>query len=213
MAELVGIYLQQEEKRKEFGLWLASLREESGFSSQRQLALASDVSPTTISRIEAGTQKAEPQTLAKLAPHLKVPVELLMARAGYLPENIELNIEYIEMSIRDAYKAIQHLRNQAVYGKHTDKYSAEEALANCETLQNSIVIMRAQQNELFKLKDEILKLQNKKSVDETAVKLSADEMELIEKYRRMQDNQKDTMHKVADTILPADNQQAAGLGK
>jgi transcriptional regulator with XRE-family HTH domain len=42
--------------------------------------------------------------------------------------------------------------------------------------------------------------------------LSPDEMALLEKYRRMKDNEKDTMHKVADTIAP-DDQQAAALGK
>jgi transcriptional regulator with XRE-family HTH domain len=44
--------------------------------------------------------------------------------------------------------------------------------------------------------------------------LSADELALIEKYRRMKDNEKDTMHKVADTIVPSkDDEQAAASGK
>lgn len=42
--------------------------------------------------------------------------------------------------------------------------------------------------------------------------LSPDELALIEKYRRMKDNEKDTMHKVADTIAPND-EQAAAVGK
>ncbi|WP_285718956.1 hypothetical protein [Pelosinus sp. IPA-1] len=37
---------------------------------------------------------------------------------------------------------------------------------------------------------------------------SADEQALIEKYRRMKEHEKDTMHKVADTIAPADEQAA-----
>ncbi|SHH32030.1 Helix-turn-helix [Thermosyntropha lipolytica DSM 11003] len=67
-----------------FGLYLAKLREKQGFDSQRKLALAAKVSPATISRIEAGIQKAEPDTLKKLAPYLGVPLEVLMEKAGYL---------------------------------------------------------------------------------------------------------------------------------
>jgi transcriptional regulator with XRE-family HTH domain len=48
--------------------------------------------------------------------------------------------------------------------------------------------------------------------EETTPTLSPDEMALIEKYRRMKDNEKDTMHKVADTIAP-DDEQAAASGK
>ncbi len=72
---------------KDFGIWFSKLREESGFESQRQLALKSGVSPTTISRIESGIQKAEPKTLQKLALYLKISFEELMQKAGYLPEN------------------------------------------------------------------------------------------------------------------------------
>jgi len=73
------------DKIKEFGLWLSQKREACGYSSQRQLALKSGISPATISRIEAGTQKAEPSTLAKLAPFLGMTYEELMVKAGYLP--------------------------------------------------------------------------------------------------------------------------------
>jgi len=41
--------------------------------------------------------------------------------------------------------------------------------------------------------------------------LSVDELALIEKYRRMKDNEKDTMHKVAGVIIP--DEQAAAVGK
>ncbi|MDN5324135.1 MAG: repressor LexA [Clostridia bacterium] len=68
---------------KELGLWFASIREEKGFKSQRQLALASGVSPTTISRLEAGTQKPEPETLQKLAKTLNIEPEELLLMAGF----------------------------------------------------------------------------------------------------------------------------------
>lgn len=41
--------------------------------------------------------------------------------------------------------------------------------------------------------------------------LSPNELALIEKYRRMNDNEKDTMHKVAGVIIP--DEQAAAVGK
>ena len=71
---------------KSFGKMLTQLREKSGFPTQRQLALQSKISPATISRIEAGIQKAEPKTLAKLAPYLKISYEELLQMSGYLPE-------------------------------------------------------------------------------------------------------------------------------
>ncbi len=83
MANLVDIYIKQDTNRKNFGLWFADLREKSGFESQRQLAIAANVSPTTISRIEQGTQKAEPETLKKLSKYLKISYSDLMAKAGY----------------------------------------------------------------------------------------------------------------------------------
>lgn len=43
--------------------------------------------------------------------------------------------------------------------------------------------------------------------------LSPDELALVEKYRRMKNNEKDTMHKVADTIVPIKDEQAAASGK
>lgn len=45
----------------------------------------------------------------------------------------------------------------------------------------------------------------------TPPQLSRDELALIEKYRKMKDDEKDTMHKVADHIAP--DEQAAAAGK
>lgn len=74
----------EKEQLKEFGSWLSKRRESCGYASQRQLALKSGVSPATISRIESGIQKAEPVTLARLAPYLSISHEELMAIAGYI---------------------------------------------------------------------------------------------------------------------------------
>lgn len=45
----------------------------------------------------------------------------------------------------------------------------------------------------------------------TSPQFSADELALIEKYRQMKDDGKDTMHKVANHISP--DEQAAAAGK
>ena len=74
-----------EKQLKEFGLWFSKMREESGYNSQRQLSLVSSVSNTTISRIESGYQKANPETLEKLASYLNCSFEDLMVRSGYIP--------------------------------------------------------------------------------------------------------------------------------
>ncbi|MCI1696271.1 helix-turn-helix domain-containing protein [Aneurinibacillus aneurinilyticus] len=72
---------------KEFGLYFARIREKSGYKSQRQLSIASGVSNGTIARIEAGTQKPQPETLKVLAQHLReVTYEELLEKAGYLNE-------------------------------------------------------------------------------------------------------------------------------
>lgn len=70
---------------KNFGLWFSKMREDSGFKSQRQLSVLSGVSNTTISRMESGEQKANPQTLEKLAPYLNCTFEDLMMQSGYIP--------------------------------------------------------------------------------------------------------------------------------
>ncbi|KUK51877.1 MAG: Transcriptional regulator, XRE family [Desulfotomaculum sp. 46_296] len=79
---------------KEFGLYLARLREKAGFESQAALAKASGVWNSTIARIEAGqTKKPDPDTLAKLAPYLNVTAEQLMRAAGYLNGSVHMVAE------------------------------------------------------------------------------------------------------------------------
>lgn len=84
------------EDLKQFGLFVATSREKSGYNSQRQLALASGISNGTIARIEAGTQKAIPDTLKTLSKHLKgVTYEELMSKSGYLDKPNFGNIDYV----------------------------------------------------------------------------------------------------------------------
>lgn len=69
----------------EFGLYFASIREKSGFKSQRELADKSGISHSTINRIEAGTHQAGIATLKTLSKHLKnVTYDELIRKSGVL---------------------------------------------------------------------------------------------------------------------------------
>lgn len=61
----------------EFGKYLSKLRKQAGYKSQRKLAIASGVSNGSISRIEAGIQQPDPETLRLLSIALGVPHEEL----------------------------------------------------------------------------------------------------------------------------------------
>ncbi|MBC2723519.1 MAG: helix-turn-helix transcriptional regulator, partial [Desulfosporosinus sp.] len=68
----------------DIGAHLKSLRLKAGYESLGSLSRASGVTVATLSRIESGGQKPNPETLEKLAPFLKVSHEELMTEAGYL---------------------------------------------------------------------------------------------------------------------------------
>jgi|SRR5690606_11349332 len=68
----------------EIGKFIEQHRKLSGFTSQRQLAEKSGISSATISRIEAGIQKPNPETLKELSRFLKsTSLVELMVVAGY----------------------------------------------------------------------------------------------------------------------------------
>ncbi|HBF39801.1 MAG TPA: hypothetical protein DDW50_21115 [Firmicutes bacterium] len=78
----------------DFGKYLSELRNRNNIETQRELADKSGLSTATISRIEAGLQKAKPEHLKKIAPYLKTPYEELMKAAGYLDEkNVDEEIK------------------------------------------------------------------------------------------------------------------------
>lgn len=90
---------------KEFGIYFAKLREQSGYRSQRELALKSGVSHSTVNRIEAGKHKVTPENLKTLAPYLKdVDADDLMRAMGYLDneESVSLNeSKYYNLTAKD----------------------------------------------------------------------------------------------------------------
>lgn len=68
-----------------FGIYLKAIRINDGFKTQKQLSDVSRISQTTLSRIEGGSQKPQPETLLLLSKYLKsVTYGELMEKAGYL---------------------------------------------------------------------------------------------------------------------------------
>ncbi|KQL55933.1 MULTISPECIES: helix-turn-helix domain-containing protein [Bacillaceae] len=106
---------------KKLGTYIAKLRKESGFKSQRQLAEASGLSNGTIARIENGTQKPSMETLSTLSKHLKVELIDLYTNAGYLLEANDLrdnsdkkkvyfDDEYGEITEEERQELAKHLK-------------------------------------------------------------------------------------------------------
>lgn len=108
---------------KELGMYLAKIREESGFKSQRKLAEKSGISSATLSRIESGIQKPLPETLHTLSKYLNVTYEELMKKAGYVED-------------------YGHLRNRLVH-QGIDKFSEtrdlEQFLIDSATFYSNIL--------------------------------------------------------------------------
>jgi transcriptional regulator with XRE-family HTH domain len=85
---------------KEFGIYFAKIRINSGFRSQRELSEKSGVSHSTINRIEAGTHKPTIDTIRKLHPHLKnVVYTELLEKLDYITKETPGNfflVKYFE---------------------------------------------------------------------------------------------------------------------
>lgn len=71
MQESLAAFVKR--TREAFGPWL----------SQAELARRAGMSSATVSRLEAGENVPEPETLEKLAEVLAVPSETLLTLAGY----------------------------------------------------------------------------------------------------------------------------------
>ncbi|MDA8211184.1 MAG: helix-turn-helix transcriptional regulator [Clostridia bacterium] len=132
--------ISEKEQLKEFGLWLSKRRESCGYSSQRQLSLKSGVSPATISRIESGIQKAEPDTLARLAPYLSISHEELMAIAGYI------DIRDVERIVDPAPKDLEEFLKESNIEYDGAPLSEEEKESVLGFLKLAIDTIRKKQN-------------------------------------------------------------------
>lgn len=104
---------------KKFGLFIAEEREKNGYSSQRQLALASGISNGTIARIEAGRQKPSPETLRTLSKFLGVNHAELMEKAGYLNNStLYFRERYLDPYIKDKISEVTKWVFEETFRKH-----------------------------------------------------------------------------------------------
>lgn len=119
---------------KEFGVYFARLREESGFRSQRELADVSGVSHSTINRIESGSHKVSPDNLKLLAPHLKgVDYYDLMKAIGYIEFKPEFSLSFFGGP--EKYTADEIAEMEAALERYREmkRRAAEEAAKEKET--------------------------------------------------------------------------------
>jgi transcriptional regulator with XRE-family HTH domain len=101
-----------------FGVYLSKLREKSGFKTKSELAKASGISIATISRIESGIQRANPETLKALAEHLK----------GVVYEDLLEKLNYIEAKEKESNTSPQ-IKNLAITlqrARNAEKLSDED---------------------------------------------------------------------------------------
>jgi SOS-response transcriptional repressor LexA/DNA-binding XRE family transcriptional regulator len=87
----------------QFGKYLKSIRFDKGFKTQKELSDASEISQATLSRIEAGIQKPQPETLKVLALVLNIPYSSLLREAGYLSSSDE-SLSESEITHREELK-------------------------------------------------------------------------------------------------------------
>lgn len=137
--------------RQKLAQLIIELRNKKGYS-QRKLAMVSEVSNSTISRIESATSDADPETLRKLAPYLGISYETLMEAAGYIES--ESNKEYIESkgeqnqlpdSFETPEEAVKFLLEQNVImgfgGFDIDKLSDEEKVEFANELLHQLKLL------------------------------------------------------------------------
>jgi transcriptional regulator with XRE-family HTH domain len=72
--------------KNKFGELLKKYAEESGIESGSELARMAGLSPATVTRIYTGKQKATPETLEALAPHVGKTYEHIRPRPPGSPE-------------------------------------------------------------------------------------------------------------------------------
>jgi transcriptional regulator with XRE-family HTH domain len=105
----------------ELGKYIESIRTLRELS-QRQLAERAGISNTEVWRIETGQRKnPTPAVLKALAPHLEVPYEELLIKAGYIEETIE-HSGYTEKVFRDDKGNVVDILRRAkeMYEKDSD---------------------------------------------------------------------------------------------
>jgi HTH-type transcriptional regulator, competence development regulator len=101
-----------------FGQYIKKLRSDNGLS-QRDLSAVSGISNAEISRIETGERKNPSYLVLKaISPHLNIPYEKLLQKAGYI-DSLEESERFADPNLEvDIEKADNFLRRAAsVYEK------------------------------------------------------------------------------------------------
>lgn len=70
--------------QKTLGRFIKRSREVAGFKTIGQLGARTGLNPATLWRIEKGIALPRPETLRRISPAIKVPLKVLMEKAGYL---------------------------------------------------------------------------------------------------------------------------------
>lgn len=118
---------------KEFGIYFSKLRESKGYRSQRELAVKSGVSHSTINRIESGSHKVSPDNLKILAKHLNTDYRELMTKAGYLDndnisEEVKKALEEGIISRDDIDAAEARIKDEVIvhlFEQYANKYNVD----------------------------------------------------------------------------------------
>ncbi|MDT8900039.1 helix-turn-helix domain-containing protein [Anaeroselena agilis] len=117
------------ENKLSVGQLFKDLRIKAGYKTQKELSVASGVSQTTLSRIEADIQKPLPNTLMALSKYLRVSYAELMINAGYFNGMSEEKKELVADFFDDHSRLTNAIENAIITiskrGKYSDEFSRE----------------------------------------------------------------------------------------
>ncbi|MGM9571317.1 MAG: helix-turn-helix domain-containing protein [bacterium] len=140
--------------RKNLGELIRKIREEKGWS-QRKLSLASNISNTTISRIEKGeTKSPDVDTLKKIAIHLNTSYDELMASAGYIQEPINTIPELpdnlpFKPTARDKKQYKDYMLKAGENFFYNDEYSEDDKQEFMEALMRAFIRSKEESKKRF----------------------------------------------------------------
>lgn len=113
------------EKENDIGQYIKDLRLLAGFKTQKELSDISGVSQTTLSRVEAGTQRPLPDTLNTLSKYLKANYRELMTKAGYFDGLPEESRNAVIDFFDDHYRLDSEIEKAILSLSRPGKFSAE----------------------------------------------------------------------------------------
>lgn len=134
----------------ELGKFIADLRNANRLS-QRQLAEKAGISHTEVWRLESGERKSpSPPVLKSLAPHLGIPYEELMKKAGYIEEIID-QPSYAETVYKDELNRVINIasRTKDMYEKDSEWANLAYKVATSDLIDSEMELIKAQTKALL----------------------------------------------------------------